>query len=374
MQYTSKMHEKSMTPDTLMIAEARLKHKELAVNNRGAIESRRGSMLGCNQPSAARGTRIEDQQYLACSSTPQFQVITKQSRLSIGRRVVKKSNIHRLLAGATANLIGLSQPTMSRRQLSNLHIAFSLCLCFAFVGCERPITEIEIISFEEEQLGAEQYVESFPNGSFARDAYENVNITFEIPPTLVTIERPATAAELAALTNADSEQPNANDAISTDGDVIVRANSAALIDDEDNADAMESSAEADDDLPTMIEEQVYIAQMLHIEMLWQPKPGKTFAERTQTDAGITYCLQRGSDRARYEGAGFVYFTLDDDGRTITGQIESATLYPAGATDDSVAVLGSCRIRGPFVASLSANGVMSVKRRIRSEFEDLDGLR
>jgi|GEM_PF-1622605 len=242
------------------------------------------------------------------------------------------------------------------------------------LGCEKPVTQIEIVSFEQEGLGAEQFVESFPDGNYARDAYQNVNITFEIPPTLVTIERPATAAELAALKRADeSTIANENDTL-TAGDVVVRANTPTDETTEANdeptvVEANDDDANDDDAIP-MIEEQVYIAQLLHVEMLWQPRPGKTYAERTQTDAGITYCLQRGADRARYEGAGFVYFTLEDDGRTIVGEIESATLYPAGATDESVAVLGPCRIRGPFVATLSANGVMNVKRRIRSNFAGL----
>jgi len=233
-------------------------------------------------------------------------------------------------------------------------------ICLLTVGCEKPTTQIEIVSFEQERLGAEQFVESFPDGSYTRDAYKNVNITFEIPPTLVTVERPATPAERAAMSST-----NENDSEATD-EVVVRANTSMV---ETNDDAPPSD-DANDGIP-MVDEQVYIAQMLHIEMLWQPRPGKTYAERTQTDAGISYCLQRGGDRARYEGAGFVYFKLEDDGRTIVGEIESATLYPAGATDDSVAVLGPCRIRGPFVATLSANGVMSVKRRIRSEFTGLD---
>jgi len=243
------------------------------------------------------------------------------------------------------------------------------------LGCEKPVTQIEIVSFEQERLGAEQFVESFPDGNYTRDAYQNVNITFEIPPTLVTIERPATTAELAAMERTkESTVPNEDETV-TAGDVVIRANTSSEEGAESTEDASASEATieevSDDDAIPMIEEQVYIAQLLHVEMLWQPRPGKTYAERTQTDAGITYCLQRGADRARYEGAGFVYFTLEDDGRTIVGEIESATLYPAGATDESVAVLGPCRIRGPFVATLSANGVMNVKRRIRSEFSGLD---
>ncbi len=259
------------------------------------------------------------------------------------------------------------------------YIILLTTICLITVGCEKPTTQIEIVSFEQERLGAEQFVESFPDGSYTRDAYQNVNITFEIPPTLVTVERPATPIELADMKRA-TESDNSDETV-TAGDVVIRANTGT--DTESAADTDETvgpsaatdnndsdSGTADDDIP-MVEEQVYIAQLLHIEMLWQPRPGKTYAERTQTDAGITYCLQRGGDRARYEGAGFVYFTLEDDGRTIVGEIESATLYPAGATDESVAVLGPCRIRGPFVATLSANGVMSVKRRIRSEFAGLD---
>lgn len=193
-------------------------------------------------------------------------------------------------------------------------------------ACTTKTTEIHITSFDEE-APPERFVESFPDGCYSLDARGNYNITFEIPPTRVAIV------------------PLNNDA----------------------SGELETS---DASVQPPIPDEIYISQLIHIEMLWKPDPGKTFAERTQTNAGITYCLQRGNDLARYEGAGFIFFKKDDFGDRITGAIESATLYPVGATSDAVAVLGPCRIEGPFIANPDLHGVSSVKRRIRAEFSRL----
>jgi hypothetical protein len=47
------------------------------------------------------------------------------------------------------------------------------------------------------------------------------------------------------------------------------------------------------------------AQVLHVEVLWQPRPGTTPIDSTATNASIRYILITGGEVGVYEGGGFV---------------------------------------------------------------------
>ncbi len=95
-----------------------------------------------------------------------------------------------------------------------------------------------------------------------------------------------------------------------------------------------------------------------------PRPGITYAESTQTNADIIYCLQRGDDVITYEGAGFVYFRTADGGRTVRGRIESATLSPARRNGAPQDYFGPCQLTGSFTARLNRPAVVAAQRAVR----------
>lgn len=109
---------------------------------------------------------------------------------------------------------------------------------------------------------------------------------------------------------------------------------------------------------------VWTSQFLHIQLLWQAIPGKTYAESTQTNAAISYCLINGENAISYEGAGFVYFKISRDGKTMTGRIESASLRPTRFTGDPMDLFGPCRIQGTFTSTLGHRQVANVRQKIR----------
>jgi len=107
-----------------------------------------------------------------------------------------------------------------------------------------------------------------------------------------------------------------------------------------------------------------LRQWLIIRVFWMPRPGNTYAESTQTNADIIYCLQRGDDVITYEGAGFVYFRITDGGRTVRGRIESATLAPARRKGRPQDYFGRCQLTGSFTARLDRPAVVAARRAVR----------
>lgn len=226
---------------------------------------------------------------------------------------------------------------MSRIQLSRfLVITVSVCLASA---CQQRGTCFRVTAFNEGG-NAELFVENFPDGAFTKNALGNYQLAFALPPRRMPI-RPVNAAKL--------DSPDV-------GDTDIAASDRV---DESATDIVANQAVTAEPVP----EEVYIAQFVLIDLLWHPEPGTTYVESTQTNAGLTYCLVRGGETVRYEGAGFVYFRLGRDGNSMTGRIESATLYPSAASSDAIDVLGPCRVTADFAATQSGRRVADVQRRL-----------
>lgn len=215
--------------------------------------------------------------------------------------------------------------------------ALSLAIILTATACRQRSTCFRVTAFVENSAG-EVFVENFPDGSFSKNAIGNYQLAFELPPKRMPIHPPTT-----------TEAASSSNLTATPDDVDPRAAPPIVA----NQPAVDVN----------VPEEVYIAQFVLIDLLWNPEPGTTYVESTQTNAGLTYSLVRGRDTVRYDGAGFVYFRLDRDGRTMTGRIESATLYPSKATSESVDILGPCRVTAEFVARQSARGVNEVQRKI-----------
>ncbi|MCB9853055.1 MAG: hypothetical protein H6819_08165 [Phycisphaerales bacterium] len=216
--------------------------------------------------------------------------------------------------------------------------AFALAVVLAATSaCQQRSTCFRVTAFVDNSAG-EVFVENFPDGAFSKNAIGNYQLAFELPPKRMPIHPPAAADSAStANLNATTEAAESNAA------PPIVANQPAF--------------------DSTVPDEVYIAQFVLIDLLWHPEPGTTYVESTQTNAGLTYCLVRGRDTVRYDGAGFVYFRLDRDGRTMTGRIESATLYPSKATSESVDILGPCRVTADFVARQNARGVNEVQRKL-----------
>ncbi len=188
-------------------------------------------------------------------------------------------------------------------------------------GCRKVETRFEVVSYKD-PASPECIPEQFDPGSFAVDARGDWDIVFEISPRPVSVSPP------------------------------------------EPADSVPASAPAEDAVFVSEADPQWVSQLIHVRMFWQPRPGRTLAESTQTNATIRYCLFVGGDVIVYEGAGFVCFKKSRDGQTIEGKLESSTLAPAAFVDESDDLFGRCQVKGTFKAEADRRHVVSVVQRIR----------
>ncbi|MEW6251833.1 MAG: hypothetical protein AB1716_14400 [Planctomycetota bacterium] len=82
---------------------------------------------------------------------------------------------------------------------------------------------------------------------------------------------------------------------------------------------------------------------LQVHMFWKPRPGKTFADASGTDAVITYVVTTEQGTLTYVGAGFVF---PRPGRgSVDFEVESGRLRLATRSGELSDVLGDTRLRG-----------------------------
>ncbi len=115
--------------------------------------------------------------------------------------------------------------------------------------------------------------------------------------------------------------------------------------------------------PSTLDVDSELVQLVWARTFWRPVPGTTYAERTQTNATIGYALLDAGRGISYEGAGFVFFSEQPDGR-IKGQIETATLAPGRTSGDAPELFGQCLVSGEFIAERSEGEVKAALTELR----------
>lgn len=196
------------------------------------------------------------------------------------------------------------------------HLHLAAFLLVALAGCEPARTRFEIESFKD-TAGGERFTEFFEHGYYFERADKNLTIIFDIPPNYVEVE-PVAAAE------GEPAQPDGPPPASP----------------------------------------VRMSQVLMIEVFWRAAPGSTFAESSQTNANIVYCLTSGPDSITYEGAGFVSFRKSSDDGSISGLLESAALYPARTSGSPMDLFGRCRLSGTFIAENNSPRAVALMQSLR----------
>lgn len=199
-------------------------------------------------------------------------------------------------------------------------------------ACHKESTRIELVSFRDAQRN-DTFTETFPHGYFRMNSEQSIEIVLELEPRILEVPHLEKRSDSRP---ADDESVGGSDG--KDG-------------------AISADLEPVNDL-------VWTSQLLHIQLLWHALPGKSYAESTQTNAAITYCLVNGDNAISYEGAGFVFFKLSRDGKKISGRIESASLRPTRFGRDPIDLFGPCRITGEFHATVGHREVASVRQRLR----------
>jgi hypothetical protein len=87
---------------------------------------------------------------------------------------------------------------------------------------------------------------------------------------------------------------------------------------------------------------------LCVHMFWNPKPGKTHAEQSMTDATLRYCVATDHGVVVYTGTGFV-FPKKALGGGLEITIESAQLRLESRSGDLPDLFGNTRLNGTLLA-------------------------
>lgn len=116
--------------------------------------------------------------------------------------------------------------------------------------------------------------------------------------------------------------------------------------------------------PSEVDAEGRMLQIFWARMFWKPVPGTTFVERTQINANFGYAILDMDRTVSYEGAGFVYMTLDQSQKRMSGSIESGTLARMRGGDAGSDVLGQCLVSGEFTARRDDAKVVELLTHLR----------
>lgn len=116
--------------------------------------------------------------------------------------------------------------------------------------------------------------------------------------------------------------------------------------------------------PSEVDSEGQLLQVFWARMFWKPVPGTTYVERTQTNANFGYAILDMDRAVSYEGAGFVYMSLNMDRNRMTGSIESGTLARMRSGDATSDLLGQCLVSGEFTARRNDAKVVELLTQLR----------
>ena len=106
---------------------------------------------------------------------------------------------------------------------------------------------------------------------------------------------------------------------------------------------------SDVSLRALLDDGSVTAQVVHIELLWMPKPGRTPLDPSATNASIRYVLIVGEELGVYGGAGFVLPHGRPGKRRLAVTVKDASLTLLEATPGFVDRLGPTQLTGEFAA-------------------------
>lgn len=100
----------------------------------------------------------------------------------------------------------------------------------------------------------------------------------------------------------------------------------------------------------LMEGDVTQAQILHVELLWIPRPGSTPIDIDATNASIRYVIVTQGQVGVYIGAGFAMPSGKLDGSKLGILLQNVSLELADSTDGLIDLLSPARLSGSFTAT------------------------
>jgi hypothetical protein len=100
----------------------------------------------------------------------------------------------------------------------------------------------------------------------------------------------------------------------------------------------------------LIKGSVANAQIMHVELLWEPLPGMTPLDPSATNASIRYIIISNGEVGLYGGAGFAMPSGELTGNTVSLALEDASLQLLESTPGFRDLLSPAQLTGSFSAA------------------------
>ncbi len=121
------------------------------------------------------------------------------------------------------------------------------------------------------------------------------------------------------------------------------------------------------DQPSTVDPTQSIAQIMHVNMFWQPVYGRSRAEPTQINAHVQYAIITAPTGVRYDGGAFVTYRMDRQTGEAVGRIESGTLSPKLRMGNAAEPFGPARFTATFRATENPGEVVNTQDMLKTQF-------
>lgn len=130
---------------------------------------------------------------------------------------------------------------------------------------------------------------------------------------------------------------------------------------------------ADAPFEKIVNGEVTAGQIVHVELLWIPKPGTTPANPAATNASIRWIVISDGELGVYSGAGYATPGGKLGGRSAGLSVHHASLTLEWSTDGFRDLLTPAELRGGFSAPLDARMVRRTRMTVSQFVTDAIGL-
>ncbi|MEX2670786.1 MAG: hypothetical protein WD294_01610 [Phycisphaeraceae bacterium] len=110
-------------------------------------------------------------------------------------------------------------------------------------------------------------------------------------------------------------------------------------------------------------------QVVHLQMHWVPRAGRTPTDRTSTNATVRYVIFSDGAAGVYSGAGFLFPQNTPGGASFRGQLRNTSVRLIDGSEDFVDRLGLAEVSGSFNVRRDDAATLRMTRLIERRLSD-----
>jgi hypothetical protein len=123
-------------------------------------------------------------------------------------------------------------------------------------------------------------------------------------------------------------------------------------------------------LPAVGEANEALTQIVHVRTVYRAIPGTTHVSSSMINGVVSYVILSSRGGACFEGAGFLLCEENRAKRSLTGELERATLHPSRRVGSVGSIFDRAVLRGEFFATRDERKVVAILNEIERVFGPL----